>query len=221
MLPIDKPAFSALLAGCLNALYEKPVSPVLIDIWFNALAHYPLDEISAAFCRHVTDPDHGQFPPKPADIVRAIDGGGDGRALAAWTKVDKTLRCVGGWRSVCFDDALIHVCIDAMGGWIKLCETLGEELPFRQQEFAKRYRALLLTPPKVYPPHLVGRSEAANALGGWPVEPPLLIGDRDRASAVQLSGTDSGREVLKPALTAEAVLKRLTLPSNTEEAADA
>ena len=193
MLPTDKPAFSALLAGCLAALYEKPVNPALIEIWFNAMAAYPLDEVSAAFSRHVVDPDRGQFAPKPADIIRAIDGGSDGRALAAWTKVDQAIRCVGGWLSVCFDDPRIHACIGAMGGWIKLCETSTDELPFRQQEFARRYRAMALTTLADYPPHLIGRAETGNAMDGYPVEPPLLLGDATKAAQVLLGGEEHAR----------------------------
>lgn len=189
MSPTDKPAFSALLSGCLQAIYDKPVSVAMLDIWFRALDRYPLDELADALGRHVTDPDHGQFPPKPADLVRALDGGSDGRALAAWTRVDKAIRHVGGWRSVCFDDPLIHVCVDAMGGWVALCETKGEELPYRQQEFAKRYRALMLSRPAAHPGHLVGRFEAENGRCGYPIEPPLLMGDPERAQRVMLSGS--------------------------------
>lgn len=188
MVPTDKPAFSALLTGCLQAIYDKPVSPMMLDVWFNALSGYPLADVSTAFSRHLTDPDHGQFPPKPADLIRAIDGSGDGRALLAWTKVDKAIRHVGGWRSVCFDDPLIHAGIVAMGGWIKLCETKSDELPYRQQEFAKRYRALMLAGPPEYPPHLIGRAEAGNALQGYPSEPPLLLGDPHKAAQVRLGG---------------------------------
>lgn len=193
MSPTDKPAFSALLTGCLQAIYEKPVSAMMLDVWFNALGGYPMDELATAFSRHVTNPDHGQFPPKPADIIRAIDGGIDGRALAAWTKVDQAIRHVGGWRSVCFDDPLIHAGIEAMGGWIKLCETTSEELAYRQQEFAKRYRAMMLTRTNHHPSHLIGRAEASNAAHGYRVEPPLLIGDQTRAAKVNLSGDAKSR----------------------------
>lgn len=193
MSPTDKPTFSALLTGCLQAIYDKPVSPMMLDVWFNALANYPMDELAAAFSRHVTDPDHGQFPPKPADIIRAIEGGGDGQALAAWTKVDQAIRHVGGWRSVCFDDPRIHACIEAMGGWVKLCETSREELAYRQQEFTKRYRALLLTRAASHPSHLTGRFEASNGCNGYAVEPPLLIGDPTRAAQVRLSGNHQMR----------------------------
>jgi len=209
MLPTDRPAFSALLTGCLQALYEKPVTPLLLDVWFAALSAYPLADISSALSRHVIDPDHGQFPPKPADVVRLIDGGGDGKALAAWSKVDKALRHVGGWRSVCFDDPLIHACIADMGGWITLCETKTDELPFRQQEFAKRYRALMLAPARAYPPRLIGRAEAGNALNGYPVEPPLLLGDPHKAARVRMSGASCAEATPTGMTDARKLLKQL------------
>lgn len=189
MSPTDKAEFSTLLSGCLGALYDKPVTPLLLDVWFRAMEPYPFEEISRAFSRHAIDPDQGQYPPKPADIVRLIDGNGAGRAQSAWTQVDKTLRCVGGYRSVCFDDPLTNAALDGMGGWIRLCETKLDEIPYRAAEFTKRYRALLLTPPKTWPPHLPGRAELANAANGLPVEPPLLIGDPDQAARVLLGGT--------------------------------
>jgi len=193
MLPTDRTEFSDRLTGCMEAVYDKQVTPAMLEVWFSALATYPMDEIRAAFTRHVTDPDRGQFAPKPADIIRAIDGGSDGRALAAWTKVDQAIRCVGGWQSVCFDDPRIHACISAMGGWIKLCETSTDELPFRQQEFARRYRAMALTPLTDYPPHLIGRAETGNAMEGYPVEPPLLLGDANKAAQVLLGGKEHAR----------------------------
>lgn len=221
MLPTDRPAFSGLLGGCMEAVYDRTVTPAMMDIWFSALAAYPMDEVRGAFTRHVTDPDRGQFAPKPADIIRAIDGGGDGRALAAWTQVDKAIRHVGGWRSVCFDDPLIHACVADMGGWLALCGTATDELPFKQQEFAKRYRALMLAPPKSYPPHLIGRAEAGNSTTGHRVEPPLLLGDAGRAAQVLLGGSGSGSPprlaANVPQLAAD-VIARLPNPQATEAA---
>lgn len=191
MWPTDQKDFSALLAGCMESIYDRAVTPAMLQVWFVALAQYPLDEIRAAFGRHITDPDQGQYPPKPADIVRMLDGGGDGRALTAWAKVEKAVRCVGGYRSVVFDDPLVHACIDAMGGWIKLCSTNSDELPFRANEFAKRYRAYLLTQPECYPPHLAGRAEMTNGAAGYPVAPPIMIGAQERAMRVMLGGKEA------------------------------
>ena len=191
MQPTDKTAFGVILTGCLQELYDKPVSPALLNLWFACLQPYPLAEVQRAFERHLVNPDAGQFPPKPADIVRLIDGSGDGQALLAWAKAERAVRTVGGYRSVAFDDPLIHVVIADMGGWIRLCETKTDELPFRQQEFAKRYRALLLSVLPDYPAHLCGRAELANRGGGLAVEPPLLIGDPDRAMRVMLNGAEA------------------------------
>lgn len=198
MLLTDKAEFSAVLAGCFESIYEKPVTPAMLDAWFMALSPYPLDEIKAAIGRHVVNPDSGQFAPKPADIVRLIDGNGDGRALRAWAKVEKSIRTVGGYRSVVFDDELIHACIADMGGWISLCETTMDELQFRSAEFAKRYRACLLSPPAQYPSRLSGRAEISNSAKGHPIENPALIGDTEKAMRVMLSGTDKQKTESDP-----------------------
>ena len=72
-----------MLSSCLAAIYDKPVTPLVLEAWFMALSAYPLEEIETAFGRHLVNPDTGQYPPKPADLVRLIDGGSEGRALVA------------------------------------------------------------------------------------------------------------------------------------------
>ena len=47
----DKAAFGVLLTGYLQEIYEKPISPALLSVWYGALSGYPLDEIGRASCR--------------------------------------------------------------------------------------------------------------------------------------------------------------------------
>ncbi len=68
----DETAFAAMLIGIMRDVYEKPVSPMLIDLWIASLKPYELAEAQAAFERHITNPDAGQFAPKPADIIRQL-----------------------------------------------------------------------------------------------------------------------------------------------------
>ena len=74
----DKAAFGVLLTGYLQEIYEKPISPALLSVWYGALSGYPLDEIEAAFARYVAHPDDCRFAPKPGDIVKHL-----GAAVAA------------------------------------------------------------------------------------------------------------------------------------------
>src|SRR5437870_914018 len=116
----DLGKFTILMAG-IGELYGKNISSHLIDIYWQVLKQYELVDVQNAFQSHVQNPDCGQFFPKPADIVRFIEGSGETKALLAWAKVERAIRQLGSYQSVVFDDSLIHIVIEDMGGWVKLC----------------------------------------------------------------------------------------------------
>lgn len=70
----DKQAFAQTLTA-ISELYGKEVSAASMRLWWNCLEHYSLAKVQQAFSAHAKDPDRGQWMPKPADIVRQIDGG--------------------------------------------------------------------------------------------------------------------------------------------------
>ncbi len=60
--------------------YGKPISGGATALAFNCLANYELSEITRALAAHLRDPATGQFPPKPADIIKRQAGAlNDGR----------------------------------------------------------------------------------------------------------------------------------------------
>ncbi len=72
MKSTEEDAFAAMLTNIMTNVYDKAVKPTLIDLWIASLKPYPLAEVQAAFAQHLTNPDAGQFPPKPADIIRQL-----------------------------------------------------------------------------------------------------------------------------------------------------
>ncbi|MFO0207809.1 MAG: DUF6475 domain-containing protein, partial [Betaproteobacteria bacterium] len=112
------------MLSAVAAVYGREITPEVTAIYWAALAPYDLGAVRQAFDRHVRNPDAGQFLPKPADLIRMLGGTTADSAMQAWAKVEKAIRRVGGHESVVFDDALIHRCIDDMGGWVKVCDTL-------------------------------------------------------------------------------------------------
>ena len=90
------------------SFYGKSVSRFALDVWWTALRRFDLVAIVDAFNRHLANPDTGQFAPKPADIIRMLQGSTQDSALRAWAKVDHAVRSVGTYCDVVFDDALIH-----------------------------------------------------------------------------------------------------------------
>lgn len=174
-------------------LYGKSLSPGAVMLAFNALMRYELKAITQALTAHVNDPDSGQFPPKPADVVRLIDGRKDDRAQAAWTKVEQTARRVGQYETVVFDDPIIHCVIQDMGGWIDLCMTAEDELPFKAREFEKRYQGYLLRGGvEDHAKKLTGRTDQTNQASGFgeQKQTPTLAGNAEKATAVHERGGD-------------------------------
>ncbi|MBP6103514.1 MAG: hypothetical protein KA508_00365 [Gammaproteobacteria bacterium] len=166
------------------ALYHKPFTDKLTDIYWESLEEFSLEEVSEALRLHVRDTEAGRFFPKPADIVRFIEGSSESRALQAWTKVERAFSQVGRYQSLAFDDPLIHAVIQDMGGWIKLCEITLKELPFCCNEFQKRYRGFLNRKPLDTPPYLPGIVERDNAKDGYPIPAPVLLGDQSKSQAL-------------------------------------
>ena len=181
--------------AALAEYYGKELSDGVVTLYWQGLSQYPIDDIEAAIGRHLQNPDTGQWMPKIADIVRMIDGTTLGAAAMAWAKVMRAVGSVGQYQSLAFDDALIHLVIDDLGGWPGICQISEAELPFLQKRFETNYRAYRMRGSDV-PPHpryLVGVSEMQNTTKGYEPEAPRLVGDLDRARAVLSGGSDAQR----------------------------
>lgn len=186
----DLTEFTALwqsAAGLLQPTKPEP-SDMAIMLAFRTLAQFEIADIRRALTQHITDTTAGSFMPKPADLIRHIEGDTESRALIAWSKVDDTMHRAGSWQSVVFDDPLIMACIDEMGGWLSLCKTTDDEMPFKRQEFTKRYRGYINRPPSSYPSKLIGDIEAEAAILGQDPPEPLLVGNTQAALDVHRSG---------------------------------
>jgi hypothetical protein len=176
------------IAGVMG-FYGKSVSRFALDVWWTALKSYELPAIIDAFNRHLANPDAGQFAPKPADIIRMLQGSTQDSALRAWAKVDRAVRSIGTYCDVVFDDALIHRVIQDMGGWISLGTKSEAEWPFVAKEFENRYRGFRSRnehPP--YAPVLTGIATAHNEPKGFESGKPVLIGNRQLAERVLREG---------------------------------
>jgi hypothetical protein len=179
--------FTTLIAT-IGELYGKTISVELTEIYWHLLQRFELEDISLAFEAHISNPDGGQFFPKPADIVRFIEGSGEARALQAWAKVEKAMRQVGRYCSIAFDDSLIHAVLEDMGGWIKLCSITLGEMPFCANEFQKRYMGFVLKKPTRYPKYLCGITERENTKNGYAVSTLLLVGNPKKTEEVIADG---------------------------------
>lgn len=182
----DMEKFSQILKWVF-AYYEKELTDLTFEMYWNGLKDYSIDEVQAAFNAHLQHPEDGKWWPKVSDIIKNCKGGTQDNALRAWNEVETAIRRVGGYQDVVFHDPLIHQIIHKMGGWIALCDIPDEKsLVFKANEFKNAYRALYATPQQLQPPvELTGIINAQNAkIKGAKKQPPVLIGDPERAKKV-------------------------------------
>lgn len=164
MKTTDRGAFGALLTDVL-AFYKQDASTFALSVWWEACKSFDLEQVRRALTAHAMDPDRGQFPPKPADLVRQLRGTHGDRAQLAWGLVYEAMGRVGAYASVEFGDPAIHAAIVDGGGWTAMCRCEERDLPFVQKRFCDAYR--------VY------------SQRGAPNAPQTLAGDH----ALQLAGT--------------------------------
>lgn len=191
MIQVDRKPFFKLIAD-ITAFYRKDFSEFSGNVWWEAMKPYDFAAVSDALNRHCVNPDVGQFMPMPADVVRMLQGSTQDSALVAWAKVDRAIRVVGTYRSVVFEDPLIHRVISEMGGWVALGTKDEKEWPFHKNEFVTRYRGYRgRSEVPEYPPVLIGIAETNNSKSGFQIEAPTLIGHPEKARQVMISGSNN------------------------------
>ncbi len=210
----DVPEFTIMMVG-IGEIYRTTISKFLTDIYWKSLQQFEWQDVESALNAHIYNPDCGQFFPKPADVVRFIEGSGETRALQAWSKVEQAIRQIGGYQSVAFDDPLIHAVLENMGGWTRLCSVTLDELPFRCNEFQKRYMGFVQKKPERHPQYLAGIIELENTKNNFPVPAPLLLGDFKKAATVMRLGNGSARLLQHSSEVMNALITQLQKPEDT------
>lgn len=172
-----KVCITGLIEVCGN--YGRELSSGAIMLWWQALERYSIEAIEDAASKYLQSPDVTNSSPKPADLIRFVEGGGSrDNAEMAWTQVLKACADHGAYRSVKFDDPCINQSVKDVGGWAKLCATDQDELPFVGNRFRQIYEVYrrrgsdALTQTDLYLP---GLAEVSNASSGHRVAPPVLI----------------------------------------------
>ena len=183
----DRKEFVRTLAS-VYAMNRVDLSDDVAELWRQILSGYELTPLKDAFANHLKNPDAGQYPPKPADIVRELGGTTQDKSLLAWASVMQAVRRYGTHDSVQFEDQIIHRVMVDLGGWVWLGQQQEKELPFIEKRFRDAYRAWLHRGSIGEPiPHLAGFIEQTNRGAGFHdrVPPPKRIGATARQLEVR------------------------------------
>ncbi|GER21282.1 DUF6475 domain-containing protein [Variovorax boronicumulans] len=204
MQPSERLEFARLFADVM-AYYRQDVSDFTRSLFWTACEGASLEQVRKAFDWHAKDPEHGQFAPKVADLVRIIAGTHTDRAQLAWGKALEAMGSVGAYTDVVFDDPAIHACIEDLGGWPKVCRTETKELSYLQHRFCESHKAYTGRGQFAYPRRLSGDRSPDSEYQKKGLKPPrpALIGDAARCKLVYQGGSAAGKTVIGYASFAE------------------
>lgn len=188
---MSKAKILEVLAG-VHDFYGKEMSDFAAQVWLQAFQGFDSEQVSKALSAHLMDAERGQFMPKPADIVRQLQGTNTDRSVMAWGKCLDAAARVGAYQSVAFDDKAIHAVIEDLGGWPRFCRTEFDDLSYLQKRFCDAYKAYVGRGDFGYPSKLIGDHDLLNASKGITVS-PVLIGDASIARQVLENGSKTAK----------------------------
>jgi len=160
--PMNKKLFLQSLNSLESAFGEK-VSEDRAKIYWDILRGYSDMEMKKAVIGSIREL---KFFPKISEIIEMIEGSSSDEPELAYLEFRKKLDDEGSYMSVSFPKyPAISATIEALGGWIRISDTLMEDEKWLKIEFKKLYP--IMKRRGSYPEELTGRFELENSNKGY------------------------------------------------------
>ena len=183
METIDQRDFANRINALNQTLAGKDLKPEILGVYFRALEKYDLDIVINAISKAAVT---CKFFPKPVELIEIIEGKIEDRAEIESNKAFESLKRIGPYQSICFDDPITQAVINNhFGGWVKFCnESMSETEHFQKKEFVKAYEAFSRSGIKKNG-YLPGISEIENKSNGRISNIDIiLIGDKRKCQSL-------------------------------------
>lgn len=131
----------ALLMAALAQNFESECPTTKVKLYSSFLSDLEIGQLKVAIDKIINESIYPKFPTIGA-IRQAAFGSTDEQAILAWRKVFRAVQCVGQYRSIQFDEPVIHSVIELMGGWENLCIMQQKDVQWREKEFINVYKSL-------------------------------------------------------------------------------
>lgn len=155
------------------------VTSVRVQFYYSALSDMSLSQVKKSLnILARTWKAYGRLP-APVEIREANQGDPDQKATEAWIKANNAK---DSYKTVIFDDYIIHGVVESIGGWIAFSSGEGFEgadgLKWQRKEFIQSYKSLANSDGN-WPMKLIGITEGSNSEKGYLeyIPEPKLIGD--------------------------------------------
>ena len=128
------------------------------ELWGKMFKEYSDEKLINAVGEYINK---GKFFPRISDIKEMIEGNLEDEAELAWLSLIETIERKGHYQSVSFPEyPAIGAVVEALGGWLSICETTFDEEKWIKKEFIKLYP--IMKRRGDYPNKLIGQFELDN-----------------------------------------------------------
>lgn len=138
----DLKAFEKIMAS-LNEIYgdpSKPVSDLKMELYFSSLKDLTIEYLNRAVNILCNTKVIKTFP-LPAEIREAALGNSEDQAEEAFEILIGTIKSVGPYRSVEFQDGIIGRVVSEMGGWEAVNDWAEDDRKWNRKNFCDLYRS--------------------------------------------------------------------------------
>lgn len=136
----EKSEFTHYIKAVLR-FYEQEASEVVLDVWWSVCESYSMKQIRYAMTSYTASASGAVFVPNPTDIGCLLQEVKQDKVIQAWRKVAGAMSHVGAYKDIRFDDGVIHLVVQGLGGWPALCKTVRTEMGELERRFCECYRA--------------------------------------------------------------------------------
>jgi len=154
---LNKKTFSGMIE-ILEASYKEKINKETSKIYWDMLKNYDDKIIKETTIRCIKEL---KYFPKISEIIEMIEGNSTDEAELAWLYLLDKIEYIGHYQSVSFPDyPAIGAVVEAMGGWLEICDMKIDEEKWVKKEFIKLYP--IMKKRGDYPDKLIGQFELDN-----------------------------------------------------------
>ncbi|MBA7588070.1 hypothetical protein ES708_30118 [subsurface metagenome] len=162
---MDKKLFLQSLNG-LESAFDEKVSEDRAKIYWDMLKNYSDMEMKKAVVGSIRGL---KFFPKISEIIGLIEGNVEDEAEIAWLILKGKIERCDGYVSISFpENPIIGSVVEALGGWIEICDVPINEEKWVKKEFIKLYP--IMKRRNNHPEKLIGIIELENNQKGYTEE---------------------------------------------------
>lgn len=172
MIKADRVRFFSVLTA-ISGTFGKQLSEDTVQVWWECFEEFSLEDFERAL-RHAAMTSEFLTIAVVRKSLRGPDLDPKDAATLAWKPFEQALRNPGGYRSVCFDDPIMHLASANCGDWARNCRGPEKELQYLRIRFEKAYAAGMRD---VQRRGLALCAPEQILYGDITTQPPVLIGE--------------------------------------------